>query len=104
MWWLLVNLLFYGFIVAQPHNSQPYCFTDDTDPYHQFATKTPYNYSRGHFSSLELVPEGELLCNERQFAITISAASDVYELISASINDSHWVVAGQDVWQFRHGI
>ena len=60
MWQLLVSVLFLGFTVAQPHSSQPYCFTDDTDPYHQFATKTPYNYSRGHFSSLDLVPEGEL--------------------------------------------
>ncbi|XP_063872914.1 multiple inositol polyphosphate phosphatase 1-like [Scylla paramamosain] len=58
MWWLLVSLLFLGFIMARPRNSQPYCFTNDTDRYHQFATKTPYNYSRGHFSSLDLVPDG----------------------------------------------
>lgn len=59
MWRLLVSFLSFGFILARPQHSQPYCFTDDIHPYRQFATKTPYNYSRGHFSHLDLVPEGK---------------------------------------------
>ena len=58
MWWSLVSVLSLGCVLAKPQHSQPYCFTDDTNPHHQFSTRTPYNYTRGHFLPLDLVPEG----------------------------------------------
>lgn len=64
VWRLLVSLMSVGCILARPQHSQPYCYMDDTNPYRLFATKTPYNYSRGHFSHLDLVPEGKQIYSQ----------------------------------------
>lgn len=56
IWWALLSVCF---AVTGSRRHHRYCYTDDTYPYHNFASKTPYDYARGHFSHLELVPEGK---------------------------------------------
>lgn len=59
--WVLASLL--SVCLARsapaPRRSREYCYSNDTRPYHRFATKTPYDYARGHFAHRDLVPEGK---------------------------------------------
>lgn len=59
VWWVLVNILSVYLAQAELHRHSKYCYSNDTHRYHHFGTKTPYDYVKGHFSHLDLVPEGK---------------------------------------------
>lgn len=57
--WVLVSPLSVYLAQSKPLRHLKYCYSNDTHPYHHFASKTPYDYARGHFSHFDLVPEGK---------------------------------------------